>query len=239
MLIEPDIYPYTVTDLSREDALILAPHPDDESLGCGGSIIKHVNSKSRVKIVFLTNGDKGDFEGRFGKDYCNIRAISAHQAMETLGVKDFEFWGYGDREIYLSIDEIETRLIKLVNQYNPSIIYVPSHYEAHPDHRISFKIAFRVAKKTNIPLLLYEVLMTLQPNIIVDITNEIKQKIKAIQKYHTELCYNNYTAKIVGLNKFRTTTLASFVKYAEGFILIKGNEFQRPDFLKQFEKFIA
>lgn len=65
MLNEPDIYPYSVSDLSRKDALVIAPHPDDESLGCGGSIAKHIKAKSRVKVIFLTDGDKGDFEGRF------------------------------------------------------------------------------------------------------------------------------------------------------------------------------
>ena len=218
------MYPYLATDFSHLDALVIAPHPDDESIGCGGSIIKHINSSSRVKVIFLTNGDKGDFEGRFGNDYLQIRRQSALNAMETLGVRDFEFWEYGDRQVYSFLGEIEERLLNTVNKHKPSIIYAPSSYEAHPDHRASFEIASKTAQRTGTALLLYEVLIALHPNILADITKEIKQKIKAIQKYYTELYYNNYTAKIIGLNRFRTFTLPSYVKYAEGFILIQKDE---------------
>lgn len=222
---ESDIYPYTVTDLSKKDALILAPHPDDESLGCGGSIVKHINANSRVKVVFLTNGDKGDFEGRFGKDYCKIRIDSAYRAMETLGVIDFEFWGYRDREISFFRNEIELKLTNVINQFKPSIIYAPSPYEVHPDHRALFEITWKVAEKARITLLLYEVLIALYPNILVDITYEIGNKILAIEKYFTELNYNDYLNKIVGLNRFRTTTLPETIKYAEGFILVEQDKY--------------
>lgn len=234
MLNEQDIYPYSVTDISDKDALIIAPHPDDESLGCGGSIVKHVNSKGRVKVLFLTSGDKGDFENRFGENYINIRKQCAFNAMEVLGVKDFEFWEYGDRQIALFKDEIESRLLKTIHDFNPSLLYAPSPLEAHPDHRASFEIALKVAKISNVSLMLYEVLMAVYPNILVDITNEIEQKKFAIEKYFTELQYNDYLGKIIGLNRFRTATLPPNIKYAEGFII--ADEGKDSDTLFQLNK---
>lgn len=234
MLNEPDIYPYEVTDFSQKDAIILAPHPDDESLGCGGSIVKHVNSKSRVKVIFLTSGDKGDFENKFGENYINIRKQCACNAMEVLGVKDFEFWEYGDRQIALFKDEIESRLLKTLHDFNPSLLYAPSPLEVHPDHRASFEIALKVAKISNVSLMLYEVLMALYPNILVDITNDIENKILAIKNYFTELSYNDYLNKIIGLNKFRTTTLQKNIQYAEGFIFIHKNCFSITSPLQVF-----
>ncbi len=221
---ESDIYPYTVTDVSREDALIIAPHPDDESLGCAGSIIRHVKAKSRVKVVFLTDGDKGDFEGRFGKEYVKMRRQSAERAMEILGVTDYQFLGYPDRELFLREHDAADRLLRVVEAFSPGILYAPSPCEAHPDHKASFRLAWELRKKCEIPLAFYEVLMALFPNVLVDITEEMEQKKRAIAAYSTEIYYNDYIAKVEGINRFRTATLPRDIKYAEGFILMgKGS----------------
>ena len=220
---EPDIYPYSVTDLSSKDALIIAPHPDDESLGCGGSIIKHVKAGSRVKVVFLTNGDKGDFLGKVGKEYPETRRRSALKAMGALGVEDYEFWGYGDWELNSVFRELSERLRQTIDNFNPAVIYAPSPYEAHPDHRTAFRLAWEVKDKFEISCAFYEVLMAVYPNVLVDITDEMKKKKRAIEGYNTEVYYNDYIEKITGLNRFRTATLPKDVKYAEAFVLMDKN----------------
>jgi LmbE family N-acetylglucosaminyl deacetylase len=220
---EPDIYPYSVTDFSSKDALIIAPHPDDESLGCGGSIIKHIKAKSRVKVVFLTNGDRGDFLGKFGKDYVEIRKKSALKAMGSLGVRDFEFWGYGDRELNTGYEVAGKRLQKTIEDFSPSLIYAPSPFEAHPDHRAAFKLVWDLRERCPLSYAFYEILMAIYPNLLVDITDVIKKKKRAIEHYHTEVYYNDYVEKITGLNRFRTATLPKDIKYAEAFVLMDKN----------------
>jgi len=220
---ESDIYPYSVTDLSQKDVLVLAPHPDDESIGCGGSIARHTAQGSRVKVIFITDGDKGDFEGRFGKDYVPIRRESAEKAMSALGVEDYEFWEYRDRDIHLKEENILERLLNAAKTFSPYLIYAPSPYEAHPDHKAVSKMAMKVYKETGITVLFYEVLMALMPNILVDITSTIQKKRMAIESYHTETYYNNYLTKAEGLNRFRTATLPKTVSFAEGFVLIDKN----------------
>lgn len=217
---EPDIYPFSVTDISNKDALIIAPHPDDESLGCGGSIIKHIQAGSRVKIVFLTDGDKGDFKGRFGRDYINIRKKSAIKAMNLFGVNDFEFWGFGDRELRFSLEQVSNKLKKIIETFHPSLIYVPSPFEAHPDHKTAFEIVWGLKEIFQGQIVIYEILMALYPNILVDITNQFKKKQKAIKQYKTEIYYNDYLEKISGLNRFRTATLPNNIKYAEAFFVV-------------------
>ncbi|NWF98837.1 MAG: PIG-L family deacetylase [Nitrospirae bacterium] len=217
---ESDIYPFSVTDLSSKDALVIAPHPDDETLGCGGSIIKHVQAGSRVKVIFLTNGDKGDFKGKFGKDYINIRKKSASKAMEILGVNDFEFWEFGDREINASLDKISEKIKNSMETFNPSVIYATSPLEAHPDHKSAFNLVWQFREIFKGCFAFYEVLMALYPNILVDITSQFQKKQKAIKQYKTENYYNDYLEKISGLNRFRTATLPNSIKYAEAFLLI-------------------
>ena len=220
---EPDIYPFSVTDISSKDALVLAPHPDDESLGCGGSIRKHIRAKSRVKVVFLTSGDKGDFQGKFGKEYVDIRRGSAQKAMDILGVEDYEFWEYGDRELSAATGKVEEKLHHIVRDFSPSVIYAPSPLEAHPDHKAAFQIAWRLRTQFQISYAFYEVLMALYPNTLVDITDEIELKKKAIESYFTEVYYNDYVTKVIGLNRFRTATLPKTVRYSEAFFLMENN----------------
>jgi len=220
---EPDIYPYDVTDISSKDALIIAPHPDDESLGCGGSIIKHIRAKSRVKVVFLTNGDKGDFKGKFGKEYIEIRKSSAQEAMGVLGVEDYEFWGYEDRELFAARGKAEEQLHLTVRAFSPSVLYAPSPLEAHPDHKSAFQVVWNLRSQFQITFAFYEVLMALYPNALVDISDEMEQKRKAIESYHTEVYYNDYVTKVLGLNRFRTATLPKTVRYSEAFFLIQSH----------------
>jgi LmbE family N-acetylglucosaminyl deacetylase len=220
---ESDIYPYSVTDLSQKDALVIAPHPDDESLGCGGSIARHVKAGNRVKVIFLTNGDKGDFEGKYGDGYVELRKKSARAAMDTFGVKDFEFWGYSDRKLYLAVQEIRKKLLHAIDSFSPSILYAPSPLEAHPDHKTAFEVVWSLREKLRIPIAFYEVLMALYPNVLVDITEEIEEKKRAIESYITEVYYNDYITKVEGLNRFRTVTLHKIIRYAEAFFLLENN----------------
>ncbi|OHE57206.1 MAG: hypothetical protein A2Z47_00485 [Thermodesulfovibrio sp. RBG_19FT_COMBO_42_12] len=230
MLKESDIYPYSVSDLSSRDALIIAPHPDDESLGCGGSILRHIKGSSRVKVIFLTNGEKGDFAEEFGGNYVKMRKQSAEKAMENLEVKDYEFWSYKDRELYLAEKEIKKRLLHAIEIFSPSLIYVTSPLEAHTDHKAAFKIVWDLKEKLGIDIAFYEVLMALYPNVLVDITGEIEQKKRAIDSYFTEVYYNDYITKIEGLNRFRTATLPKNIRYAEAFLLL-GGSMQKTDTL--------
>lgn len=220
---ESDIYPYSVTDLSKKDALVIAPHPDDESLGCGGSIARHVKAGSRVKIIFMTNGDRGDFEGKFGGNYVKMRKQSAEKAMEILGVKDYEFWSYKDRDLYSVEKEIKEKLFHTIEIFPPSLIYAPSPLEAHPDHKVAFEVVWNLKGKIKANLAFYEILMALYPNVLVDITAEMEQKKRAIESYYTEVYYNDYVTKVEGLNRFRTATLPKNIKYAEAFFLLESN----------------
>jgi LmbE family N-acetylglucosaminyl deacetylase len=60
MLLESDLIPFTVASPVGNKSIVLSPHPDDETLGCGGTIRLFLKSKKHVKVVFLTSGDKAD-----------------------------------------------------------------------------------------------------------------------------------------------------------------------------------
>jgi len=219
---ESELYPFVTSDFSDRDCLVLAPHPDDESIGCGGTIIKHLKKGSRVRVVFLTSGDKGDFHGVFGKQYKDVRRECTLKALNALGVDDYEFWDFADREVSKEADKSYLKLKRLVKTFRPGLIYVPSPYEVHPDHKASALMGWKIFRKMKVPVAFYEVLMPLYPNALVDISNEMQQKETAIRHYSTELYYNDYIYRVEGLNRFRTATLAPETKYAEAFVLLNG-----------------
>jgi|Deesub1362B_J571_1020462.scaffolds.fasta_scaffold00706_14 LmbE family N-acetylglucosaminyl deacetylase len=221
---EIHLYPYQVTEQLGERLLILAPHPDDESIGCGGTLLKHVKQGAKVKVVFITDGQRGDFEGRFLENYVTLRRKSAIKAMEILGIEDYDFWKYEDRGLYKIEKKLSERILNEVNLLRADILLVPSPLEVHPDHKVVFKAAWRIRRRLKAQLVLYEILMAFYPNTLVDITDEIETKKEAIRCYYTETSYNNYVEKVEGLNRFRSFTLPENIRYAEGFISIGRGE---------------
>ncbi|NOR53664.1 MAG: hypothetical protein GQ536_06215, partial [Candidatus Aminicenantes bacterium] len=119
MLDEEKLIPYHPTNLTGKRVLVLAPHPDDETIGCGGSLAIHANAGDPVKVVFLTNGAKGDTSGKEEKkSYIKIRQGEARKACKCLGITDLEFWAYEDRALAGSRGVL-TKVIDLLEEYKP------------------------------------------------------------------------------------------------------------------------
>ena len=78
MLTEDSLIPFHSTDLTGKRVLVLAPHPDDETFGCGGSLALHAEAGDPVKVVFLTNGAAGEASGKTDKgQYVKLRQNEA------------------------------------------------------------------------------------------------------------------------------------------------------------------
>ena len=77
--------------------LIVVAHPDDEVLGCGGTIAKLINQNCRVKVIFLSDGESSRFNRKSLKKI-NYRRNCAIKAMKVLGVKDYSFEDFPDNE---------------------------------------------------------------------------------------------------------------------------------------------
>jgi LmbE family N-acetylglucosaminyl deacetylase len=223
-----DLYPFSATDTSPADALVIAPHPDDESIGCGGTIAKHVQAGNRVKVIFLTDGERGDERKRFGSDYVPMRKAAAADALAALGVATHEFWGYPDGALLESVPEIAAQALRSLRDFPARLVYVTSPFEPHPDHRAAFEAIWSVRETMQAALVAYEVLTPLHPNMLVDITDTIALKKNAIGSYHTELFYHDYLNTVVCLNRFRSLTLAGESAYAEAFITT-GTPRQKTD----------
>lgn len=206
--------PYKVTDLTNNKVLILAAHADDEILGCGGSLIKHLKAKDQVRIIILTNDIVSLNQARRKKE--------AQKVFDLLRIKDVRWLGFKDGQ--LSSELSVGYLQKEIKVFLPTLIYAPGEQEIHPDHIALAKAtqeAFASLKK-ELPLTLasYEISSPLLPNVLVDITKEANLKFKALKYYSSQLAQNDYLTKIKGLNRYRTYTLPKNIRYAEAFRII-------------------
>ena len=200
--------------------MIVAPHPDDETIGCGGALALHARARDPVRVVVLTNGAKGDMGGRFERNiYIRMRQQETLAACTCLGISDVLFWDYEDREL-AAAENVVSDLIALINTYRPELIYAPSPLEFHPDHRAASEFTQKAVRLciAETELLFYEVGQPLQVDILVDITGVLDKKKQAIQQYRSQLEERPYDDVALSLNRFRRLTLPEDVTHAEGFV---------------------
>jgi len=230
-----------LSDLPRGKVLVLAPHPDDDILGCGGAICKHKKSEDHVRIVFLTDGSGGGREIRLTsserKKLVVEREEEARQAAEIIGAKDLEFWRYRDNEL-ISSGAIIRLLSNLIERFSPEIIYVPSFLDPHPDHWETakvFALALKELKDFKGRIFSYETWLPLYANRIVIINAEIKKKTEALRQHKSQLDCREYLEGITGLNRYRGGMFGAG-KYAEGFFETDKKLFLQLFELIEFEK---
>lgn len=211
---EPFLIPYKtqpVPDARR--VLVLAPHPDDEVFGCGGAVALHVAQGAHVQPLVLTSGEGGGD--------ALARERESENAARILGTTMPTFWRLTDRQVRAD-QALVTRLSQLIVEGNFDLVYAPSPWEIHPDHRQAAILA-RLAvlqSRCSVWLAFYEIGNTLRPNVLVDITTTAATKLRAMMSFHSQLERQNYARHIGALNRYRTYTLPSSVTAAEAFYVI-------------------
>lgn len=173
--------------------LVVAAHPDDELLGVGGTVAKHVQNGDEVYSVIMCEGESL----RYKKDVGQSMAIS--EAATTLGVKRVFRLGFPDQKLdtYTLVDII-TPLEKISEEIKPNIIYCQFGGDINRDHKILFEaasVAFRpldtwieeVFAFYTVSSTEWAFPRTFIPDTWIDISTELEQKIKAFECYHSEM----------------------------------------------------
>lgn len=201
-----------------KNALVLAPHPDDETFGMGGTIKKMVTAGSVVRVAFFTDGSKGvplndepediaEKKVDRGSNIIAKRKEEAQKACEILGVKETFFWGYRDTQLAASHSAMKA-LRDLIEQVKPDIIFLPSFLDNHPDHRAANEIFINTVSalsknQRNFEIWAYEIWTPIFINRMVDITLYVKTKEEAIHAYESQLQSRRYDKAMMALNQYR------------------------------------
>jgi len=201
----------------------LAPHPDDETIGCGGALALHAKAGDPVKVAFLTNGAQGDTTGKMTREaYVALRRQEAEEACVRLGAADLEFWPYEDRSLAGSRGALR-RMMDLIESYRPELVYAPSPLEFHPDHRAACMLLCDAIASCNgeFEVAFYEVGQPVRANLLVDVTPVLHEKEEAVKVYRSQLGERRYDDFTRALNRYRSMTLSKDVVCAEGFSMWK------------------
>ena len=197
--------------------VVLAPHMDDEVLGCGGTIARHVQAGADVRVVFLTDGRYGGrlYSGlgeaerkRRQLELVDIRKEEARRAGEVLGVRNIAFLDAEDGRLRTD-SLVPNRLRILLERERPDVVYLPFFLENHVDHCAASQVLMAATADTrdNFECRCYEVWTPLFPNIVVEIDAAIELKKRALRCYESQLADMDYVHTGIGLNAYRSSAI--------------------------------
>lgn len=200
--------------------LVIAPHPDDEMIGCGGMLLKHVECGDKVYIYYVTSGEYKYLDQLL---YEKRKCIREEEIESVCGEAGFIHLGYSDiasRRILEKYSDIEIKLVYILQRLQPSIVYVPHAGEQDSDHKMCNRIAKEAlllsatidenvkTNKCTAELRGYEV-WTPMANIghIENITKYISEKRRIIELYCSQMKETKYSIGVMGLNRYRGFSL--------------------------------
>ncbi len=216
-----------------KNIVIIAPHPDDETLGLGGSIKKFIKSKVKVSILVVS----GHLPPLYNKKDFTLTKNESIKAFKFLGVKDYNFLEIPATKVNeVPVSELNHMIYSFINKRKPDTVFAPFP-DRHIDHRIIFDstmVACRPTKKSSPKnVLLYETLSEthwnasnvepmFNPNFFINIDDTLNDKIKTLKLYKSQI--NSKTPSrsieaVQALSKFRGSQ--NGCKYAEAFQLIR------------------
>jgi len=213
---------------------VIATHPDDEVLGCGGIIRKFAVAGADIHVLIVTRGVPDIFPEELIKE--TRRELS--QAHDLLGVTNTHFLDFpAPRLDTVPVSEVATAIKGILDAIKPDEVYIPHVGDMHIDHRITGEAAMvacrpRSANKLS-GLYAYETLSETDwaapfaatvfiPNYFVDITQELDDKLRAMSCYKTQLYpipSNRSLESLTALARLRGGTI--YVPYAEAFEVIR------------------
>ena len=209
-------------DLTEPDRLlVVAPHPDDETFGCGGTLSLLAQGPCQVRVLIVSDGAKGDPLRLLEEDVVTVRRNETLKALQQIGVLDVVFLNHPDGNVAHDLKRLDQDFKEAFDVFKPTWVFSVGLRETHRDHVIVAVMVllqwFRQGMKSR--LLFYEVFGGFQPNRIVDITSAMADKKRMMEAYALPAKYVNYSDLVIALNRYRGGALMSAHQtlYAEAF----------------------
>ena len=219
--------------------LVLAPHQDDEVLGCGGLIAQLAAAGGAVRVLFLTDGGGGVEEVADREAYRRLRREESGKAADVLGVTGCDHLDLPDGALDRHLDAAEQGIRRAILSQRPELVLVPSPLEATRDHRAAFAALHRllaplrdgsgpgadVEPFRGLRVLVYEVNQPAHPDLLVDVSAEAPVLERAMAAYASQEERHPYLNAALGLRRFRTLSLEPGVELAEGYRRLRVEDF--------------
>ena len=220
--------------------LVVSPHPDDEVLGCGGTLLKRMENGGEIAWIIMTTMEGLNIwsDERIAK-----RKIEISLIQEKLNIKTKNLYELGYKATFLDQApkrEIIEKIQYIFSQFQPEEILVPHGSDIHSDHRVSFEAVTACTKRFRCPsvkkILCYEVMSETDQNIntkqdhfvanyYVDISNYLEEKINMLKIYENEIGEHPFPRSLQGIEALSIVRGAQMGKeHAEAFQLLRNYE---------------
>lgn len=185
-------YPIQNLQLNNiKSVLCIAPHPDDEVLGCGGLLARLAACQCRISVMILSGGENAKGVESLGLAECRVQ--ESLRAAQVLGLPEPAFLQIPDRGMHYAEPLIKT-LENALEQLQPQYLLLPSLSEPHPDHQAVALAGLAAAQRSRFPetVMFYEVGAPLHPNSILDITGVAHLKWQALDEFTSQEAIQPY-----------------------------------------------
>lgn len=173
--------------------LVIAAHPDDETLGTGGTIARSTANGDEVWVCLLTEGVTARHE------YSDLQVACARKACDVLGVANMVFCGFDDQRLDgMPLLEVIRPIERCINEFRPEVVYTHFGHDVNQDHRVAFEATMVATRPVNgnpvQRVLCFETPSSTEwaapfnggvfaPNVFVDITTTLPKKLEAMRVY--------------------------------------------------------
>lgn len=202
--------------------LVFAPHPDDESIGCGGTIAKIIKEGGDVVIVWMTSGELGTKNHHRNSELAKIREREAKKAATALGVTNYYFLRQPD-SFLTATPQLIRQVAEIITAHKPETVLCSYWDKMNNDHIMTYDIVTRatlLAGGISKSLLCYEVWTPIEEcNYYEDVSDFLDIKLTALSAYKSQTKIIPYDQAIEGLNRYRGL-MGIGKKYAEAFRII-------------------
>jgi LmbE family N-acetylglucosaminyl deacetylase len=211
--------------------LVVAPHPDDEVLGCGGTIKKLSNQGDEVMLVVVTEA----YTPEWSEEFIRARPEKVKEVCGMLGISGVEFLGFPTAKTdQLPIKDVSEKIVEAGRKFSPDVAFIPFWGDAHQDHKVvsnASLIAFRPTTSPGVKkVLAYETLSETEwgtqgfkPTVYSDITETIGHKIKAMNCYTEELKAAPHPRSVEIIESLaRKRGSEAGLEFAESFVMIRS-----------------
>jgi LmbE family N-acetylglucosaminyl deacetylase len=215
--------------------LVISVHPDDETLGCGGTLLKHGERGDIVSWLIITRA----WQPKYSKKIIDEKEREIREVARRYGMDETIRLGFPTTELDgVPQSELIGGLSRAILQVKPEVIYLVYGGDVHGDHRIAFSATeaalkgFRMKEFGIERILSFETLSSTEavfstsysffPDVFIDITHQFEEKLAIFSLYKTEQQCNllpRGNSAIEALARVRGATVG--VKYAEGFKLLR------------------
>lgn len=215
----------------KNKVLVIAVHPDDETLGAGGTLLKHKKNGDEIHwLICSTLDENHHYYQKREEEIQEVLDRYQFDSVHNLRLETTKIDQY-------TMSELVEKISTIFNKIEPNVVYLPFKSDAHSDHRKIFEASFACIKSFRSPFIkkvyMMETLSETEfspstkedsfiPNVFVDISNEIEKKIEIIKIFESELFEHPFPRSeenIRALACFRGATAGC--KAAESFMLLK------------------